>query len=386
MTTPASLKRDISPPPTRRSRKQELEKSATPAAIEAGKARLLDPISYFHDHLSEVSRPLRSNHPRLVLAAWTQLWRNNKGRHGRMFVVHQHDHPIAGVHYDLRLQFSATSAISFSIPYGLPGNPNSVRPMRMAIETRVHCLWNHLVESASHASGSLLIWDTGEYEVLPYSVVEKEPETDDDDASDVEAEVEQDAQKTDSERLFEAFQSRHIKLRLHGTKLPQGYTIAMRLPSINNVQSKKPKRKRQRKDPLPQAVKGITVSDDDQVDVHTSEKQPTERVAADSDDDEDDTIRINNAYPGSENTIGSIHQRQWFLTLDKLNSGFIKATSRSEKGRWIPQDEKSGWKPFFVKGRDVERSVITGRNAAEVMQDEGVHGYVGRKTWRPILE
>ena len=46
-----------------------------------------------------------------------------------------------GVHYDLRLQFSESSSISFAIPYGLPGNPNSLRPNRMAIETRVHNLW-----------------------------------------------------------------------------------------------------------------------------------------------------------------------------------------------------------------------------------------------------
>jgi hypothetical protein len=42
---------------------------------------------------------------------------------------------------DLRLQFSQTSTISFAIPYGLPGNANSRRQGRMAIETRVHNLW-----------------------------------------------------------------------------------------------------------------------------------------------------------------------------------------------------------------------------------------------------
>ena len=29
-------------------------------------------------------------------------------------------------------------------------------------------LKNHLIETASASTGSLLIWDTGEYEVLPY--------------------------------------------------------------------------------------------------------------------------------------------------------------------------------------------------------------------------
>lgn len=42
---------------------------------------------------------------------------------------------------DLRLQFSHSSSLSFALPYGLPGNPQSKRPTRLAVETRVHCLW-----------------------------------------------------------------------------------------------------------------------------------------------------------------------------------------------------------------------------------------------------
>jgi hypothetical protein len=136
------------------------------------------------------------------------------------------------VHYDLRLQFSQTSTISFAIPYGLPGNPNSVRPNRMAIETRVHNLWNNLIESASHATGSLLIWDTGEYEVMPY----REParaRTTDDELSDFEVDA-QDTLQTNSEKLFAGFQGRHLRLRLHGTRLTKGYTISLRLPSAND--------------------------------------------------------------------------------------------------------------------------------------------------------
>lgn len=46
-----------------------------------------------------------------------------------------------GLHYDLRLQISQSSSISFAIMYGLPGNPNSKRLNRNATETRVHNLW-----------------------------------------------------------------------------------------------------------------------------------------------------------------------------------------------------------------------------------------------------
>ena len=33
-------------------------------------------------------------------------------------------------------------------------------------------------------------------------------------------------------------------------------------------------------------------------------------------------------------------------------------------------------------GRDVERSVVTGRTAGQVMRDEGVEGFVGRRGWK----
>lgn len=56
-------------------------------------------------------------------------------------MVHQHDHPVSGPHYDLRLQFSETSSVSWSVMYGLPGDPNSRRLNRNATETRVHSYW-----------------------------------------------------------------------------------------------------------------------------------------------------------------------------------------------------------------------------------------------------
>ena len=45
-----------------------------------------------------------------------------------------------------------------------------------------------------------------------------------------------------------------------------------------------------------------------------------------------------------------------------------------------------GFEPFFVQGKEVERSVVTGRTAEEVLLDEGVHGYVGRRGWRAVIE
>lgn len=285
--------------------------------------------------------------------------------------------------------------MSFAVPYGMPGNPDSIRPNRMAIETRVHNLWNNLIESASHATGSLLIWDTGEYEVLPYREHVK-ARTTDDELSDSGEET-RSPNLSESEKLFAGFQSRHLRLRLHGTKLPKGYTIALRLPSANDRsgQPNEPKRKRRRKDPSKDQVRlappPMTDSEDEAgpdspAGVHVVEDKPDDAGDGDAglaseEEDEDATIRSNNAYTGATNTIGSIHQRHWFLSLDRKNSGFSKARSGVDEGRWV-----GGWHSFIVLGRDVERSVVTGRNADEVMADEGVDKFMGRKMWRPITE
>lgn len=111
--------RAISPPPTRRFKKEdEAEKKPSIAAIEAGKARIGDHLSYFVTRLSTLTRPT-IDCPRLTLQDFEKLYKRHQHRHGNHFTVHQHDHPIAGVHYDLRIQFSETSTISFAIPYGL---------------------------------------------------------------------------------------------------------------------------------------------------------------------------------------------------------------------------------------------------------------------------
>lgn len=100
-----------------------------------------------------------------------------------------------------------------------------------------------------------------------------------------------------------------------------------------------------------------------------------------SEDEEDTAMRMNNAYTGASNTIGSVHQRHWFISLDRPKSGFRKARSGPDSGRWV-----GDWEPFYVRGRDHEHSIVTGRNADDIMADEGVKSFVGRKMWRPIME
>lgn len=117
--------------------------------------------------------------------------------------------------------------------------------------------------------------------------------------------------------------------------------------------------------------------------------------ASASDDDEDEKTRLTNAYPGATNSIGSIHQRRWFITLDRESSGFepVPSTASSKssgKKTWVrkrsAEGELLGFEPFYVRGPEVERSVVTGRLAREVLEDEGVEGFVRRRGWRPVLE
>jgi len=143
-TPPTSLAAPISPPQldsTRPAKRPKRAPSPTLAAVEAGEAEIDDHLGYFTKHLSRVIRPCAARVPRLSIAEFRRLYERNSNAQGHHFVIHQHDHPVAGVHYDLRLQFSESSSISFAIPFGVPGDANSVRMGRMAMETRVHNFW-----------------------------------------------------------------------------------------------------------------------------------------------------------------------------------------------------------------------------------------------------
>ena len=115
--------------------------SPTTAAVESGDVGLEDPVIFFSTKLLKAVRSEAPSVPHLSHKEWLVIYHRNQHPHGRHFVIHQHDHPVAGTHYDLRLQCSATSSISWACMYGLPGDPNSRRLNRNATETRVHNLW-----------------------------------------------------------------------------------------------------------------------------------------------------------------------------------------------------------------------------------------------------
>ncbi|KAK8184239.1 DNA polymerase ligase-domain-containing protein [Phyllosticta citribraziliensis] len=419
-TAPCSLKRSISPPTPRRKRARLDEppsraqnthqanasaaSNSNPpslAAIEAGEAKIDDHLTCFSTRLAAVSR-CEPSWPRLSIDKFGELYRRNDSPRGCHFVVHQHDHPVSGPHYDLRLQFSQSSSVSFALPYGLPGNPHSKRPTRMALETRVHCLWNHLIETASNATGSLIIWDTGEYEVLDRKSPTAGDETDSSTSSDGPEIVRVEANpQHQNVRLIEAFQNSRITLRLHGTRLPPNYTINMWLPSANRAPRAKsssetrPIRRRRSKyisrhhssthASAPAPLPPSTDSDPDPSDSDSQADQENakENKSADDVDDEAAAIRATNAYTGATNSIGSVHSRQWFVSMNKQLCGtasHLASRDRRDDGR------ENATATFLVCGPAVERSVVTGRLAADVVADEGVVGFVPRSGWRAIVD
>jgi hypothetical protein len=78
--------------------------------------------------------------------------------------------------------------------------------------------------------------------------------------------------------------------------------------------------------------------------------------------------------------------------MDRENSGFEPRRVSTGDGRskrvWVRSSdgsELSGFEPFYVRGPEVERSVVTGRRGQDVLEDEGVEGFIGRKGWRAVL-
>ena len=110
MNIPPSLSRDISPP-TRLLKRRKISFRTSPklkqddapappslAAVEAGRARVENHLAYFAEHLSKSCRAREESEPRIDIDEWADLYAQNEHEHGNHFVVHQHDHPISGVH------------------------------------------------------------------------------------------------------------------------------------------------------------------------------------------------------------------------------------------------------------------------------------------------
>lgn len=305
---------------------------------------------------------------------------------------------------------------------------------------------NHLIETASVYTGSLLIWDTGTYTVLDRK--SKHAPAEDPDSQETASSEDEDVLKlTEQEKLHRAFQDRKIRIQLHGTRLPQNYVLNLRLTTQEDATGRakadrKPTTRRRRRPavqkPNDVAPLPMTSSSDNDSDLplpsqglSKRKRGPTKAdggTATEEEDAvlepveeaqagisamekelrelEDETVRRTNAYIGATNTINSVHQRKWYLSLDREACGFTK---KRRQGRivWEPnetirgtiQEDDQGHEynevdgtrthrlrfPFHVQGSEVERSVVTGRKGADVLKDEGVVGFVPRKGWKAVL-
>lgn len=263
---------------------------------------------------------------------------------------------------------------------------------------------NHLIETASASTGSLLIWDTGTYSILPRKSKHSPPA----DPSSTPSSPTSSSPSTPQALLHAAFQSRKIRLRLHGRRLPDPYVVNLRLTKSEDVagrvKSGRIPRKRRRRGVQMHTQPETTGEDesdiDESEDVPTSVDESTDAEGLSAMERElreleDEEVRRTNAYPGASNTIGSIHQRRWYLSLDRPGCGFLekRTNGRSnwelQNSREIQDEETENGRlfyPFYVRGADHERSVVTGRHGGDILKDEGVDKFVQRKGWRPVLK
>lgn len=248
----------------------------------------------------------------------------------------------------------------------------------------------------------MLVWDAGFYEVLPRrggKGPERDPGSAEGSQSSGCEEVREGEVKGEkggeeeglfeNSKLMEAFGRRKIRIRLHGARLPKGYTLDMFVaPGSRHLHEPRAVVGRKKR----RVVKVMETSSEGE------EESDTPIPVADAlgaewalewerKEVEKREVRRVNAYPGAENTIESLYQRKWFMCLDREGSGFCRA---GIDGTWERRKGEGGvlegFEPFYVRGVEEERSVVTGMKAEDMMSDAGVVGFVRRKGWRAILD
>ena len=264
----------------------------------------------------------------------------------------------------------------------------------------------------------MLIWDTGTYTILPRrSKHDPRP----DPSSPIQSPSSSQSPTSPSSPsqqslLHTAFQQRKIRLRLHGSRLPDPYVVYLRLTrdedAAGRQRSARGPRTRRRTRTRGSRRSPEETSDDDEEeeepnlapesrDADSTAENPPSAMEREIRELEDEQVRETNAYPGASNTIGSVHQRRWYLSLDRTASGFAP---RGKNRIWEPDPTNDGGErpsevgrpegqqgcrleyPFYVRGADHERSIVTGRRGEDILRDEGVTGFVQRKGWKPVLK
>jgi len=216
----------------------------------------------------------------------------------------------------------------------------------------------------------MLIWDTGVYSILPYR--ESPPYSDDEpDISAYHGEKQLTEGPSHSEKLHAAFAQRKIRLRLHGTRLPKDYTLGIWMARHNfrSTQPAQPRRRRRRRTPALQTSDSESpgppsprMLKKDVRSLHRLATPPPKTECKDTlltalaSEEESETIRRTNAYPGATNDIGSIHQRTWYLSLHRRSSGFSPIRDQATPStRWVQRRDTHGnfrcFDKFWALGR-----------------------------------
>jgi hypothetical protein len=243
----------------------------------------------------------------------------------------------------------------------------------------------------------MLVWDGGVYEVLARRGGEgpgKDPGSAEGSQSSNGAgggeEEERDEEVSENSKLVEAFKKRKIRIRLHGARLPRGYTLDMFVASgSQHLREPRQAAEKKKKRRVSKVVETSSEGEEESgAALPVADVVDEEWVLAwEGKEVEKREVRRVNAYPGAENTVGSLYQRKWFLCFDREGSGFCRAR---RDGIWERRHGEGGalegFEPFYVSGVEEERSVVTGRRADDVMRDAGVVGFVRRKGWRAVLE
>lgn len=90
------------------------------ALIENNTVKITDHLAWFSNLFTKATlNPFPAGQPQLPISEYQSLYNDSfHSPAGAHFVVTQHDHPVAGPHYDLRLQINGDSSCSWAIMYG----------------------------------------------------------------------------------------------------------------------------------------------------------------------------------------------------------------------------------------------------------------------------
>lgn len=209
------------------------------------------------------------------------------------------------------------------------------------------------------------------------------------------------------------FASRKIKVQLRGSRLPLGYTVDLRLTKAEDSAGRARNRgywhephKRRKRPPRETHNAAPVISGSNEGDSRGGDNfsrsfsvvdGPMRLTATRGADNgggftggrggEEDGARVRetNTYAGASDSVGGVCQRRWYLSEDRRASGLVRGWESGVQ-RWhiVAQSEMLDSRldsasqalhrlnyPFFVRGPEIEFSVVTGRTTGQPGYSEG---------------